>query len=370
MPLSPNTSVVLPKNEVAIGIFPGGTSDYTGNWPQARTDLESWWNTGGATGHRFKMLHAIVGGDWTSGSYYNSRTMWQGIPSDVQPLISIPSMFPSGGTYDLALGTTYDAQFQTVYNQIAADYPYSSIRIGQEVDGNWFWWGIGQSGTNGATALKIAQLHTKHHAGLVAAGWKGTYEVNAGNFNGFNISSILDNMSPSSWDIATCDSYFLGNTVSQALDPVASWTNAIYPMIANAMAMASKYGKQWGMSEWSQVKYVDGSPQTGMVDSAYGFQQLRSVATSASNPRCAYLSIFYGNDHNGDGSIHRRDAMANPASLTSGPWSNDSNFPLGIAEFKSSNWTPSGLTVQQAGTAAAILPRPKGRRRHTSMIFG
>lgn len=373
MPLSPNTSVVLPKNEVAIGIFPGGTSDYTGNWPQARTDLETWWNTGGASGHRFKMLHGIVGTSWGSTSYYNSRMLWSGLPSDVQPLISIPSMYPLGvgGTYDLALSGTYDSSFQTVWNQIAADYPYSSIRIGQEIDGNWFEDGYGNAATNKATYQKIADLHAKHSKGLRAAGWKGTYEVNAGNFNGFNISSILNLMDPTLWDVAGCDSYFLGNTPTQALDPVASWTNAIYPMIANAMAMATKYGKSWGMSEWSQTKYMDGSPQTGVVDSAYCFQQLRLVATNPNNPRCAYLSIFYGNDWNSNGTMHRRDAMANPASKTAGPWSNDSNFPLGIAEFKSSNWTPSGLAVTaNASSGAQVLPRPKGRRRHTSMIFG
>lgn len=368
MPLSPNTSVVLPKNEVAIGIFPGGTSDYTGNWPQARTDLESWWNTGGATGHRFKMLHAIVGNDWGSGSYYNSRTMWQGIPSDVQPLISIPSMFPSGGTYDQALGTTFDSKFQTVWGQIAADYPYSSIRIGQEVDGNWFWWGYGNAGTNGATYQKIADLHTKHRKGLVAAGWKGTYEVNAGSYNGFNISSILNLMDPANWDIAGTDTYAERNNTTDS--NTTAWSNRQLLMIQNAMAMASKFGKQWGMSEWGSVQFVDGSAQFGCSDDPYYFQQVRKLAVDATNPRCAYLALFNGNDYNGDGSMHRRDAMANPASKTSGPWSDATQFPGAIAEIKSSNWTPSGLTVQQAGTAAAILPRPKGRRRHTSMIFG
>lgn len=377
MPLSPNTSVVLPKNEVVIGICPGNNDSFTGNWPQARTDLETWWNTGGASGHRFKMLHGIVGTQWSSGSYYSARTLWQGIPSDVQPLISIPSMYPTGvsGTYDLALGTTYDSQFQTVWNQVAADYPYSSIRIGQEIDGNWFEDGYGNAATNKATPQKIADLHAKHSKGLRAAGWKGTYEVNAGSYNGFNIASILDLMDPTLWDVATCDAYGERNGLTDS--QTTAWSTKQGPMIQNAIAMAAKYGKSWGMSEWGPVQYVDGSPDYGCDDDPYYFQQVRKLAVDPTQPHCAYLCLFNGNDYNKDSSgniisMHRRDAMANPASTTSGPWSSDSHFPNAITEFKSSNWTPSGLTVTTGGgsSGAQVLPRPRGRRRHTSMIFG
>lgn len=407
MALSTQTEVLLPTGQTTMVIFPGGNGDYKGNWPAAASALETLWNTGGVTGHKWGGLHAIMGSSWNSGSYYNARTMWQGFAG--QQFISLPSMFPqydpSDGnlntngtgaspgavaTYDKANLGAYDYYYNLVAAQIVADWPYAVIRIGQEVDGNWFWWGIGPNdGTNNyltankGSAAKVKQLLTRIFGIFRAKGFKGYLVVNAGNFNGFDIGTICPD-DPSLWDIADCDDYATGNAGSggSAANQAAAWTQAQLPMIQNTIRAAAAHGKRWGMFETSPNVWrypINGTNDNGCHDDPFFLQQLHAVIMDTTQPaECAYLCLHNGNDYGNEAdrtTIQRRDTLWVTSSVTTTDWKDDTTAPGSLKELRGTAWTVAGLTrttapvtpVTPSGNAATLRPPRKWRR--TVAIF-
>lgn len=404
MALNNQTSVSLPRGRTVLGFFPGGDKDYTGSWPTAKTQLETWLNTGGVPGHRIGMLHGIVGTSWSLTSYTNCRYFWQNV--DAQPLISIPSMFPQYmlnedgstamhttgdsrpyntntsdqdygkvyATYDWALSSNIMKQRRlAIWQAIGGDYPYSSLRVGQEIGGNWFWSAYGMQARNGATYQKIADLHSLMSNELRQY-WGGTWEVNIEPFdNGGSIGktdpiAIWSKMDQKALDFCGVDAYGICNNASQQTDQVAGFTAGVMSYIQPALDGAKLLGKRWCMSEWGLSKfYVSG--RYGLNDSPYYMQRIHDIAMDTTLPECAYLSYFNGNDW-ANGAITRRDSVANPTSTTSGPWKDDPNFLNGIAYLKSDAYTEVGLTRATAVAQPDPVPVATGLtnrvRRHRS----
>ena len=404
MPLNNQTSISLPYGKTTLGFFPGGNQDYTGSWPTAKIQLEQWLNTGGVTGHRIGMLHGIVGSGWSLTSYTNCRLFWQNV--DAQPLISIPSLFPEyalneDGTnmmhtagdsrpyqtsqsdpnynrvyasYDWALSSALmKSRRLAIFQALGGDYPYSSVRVGQELGGNWFWSAYGRMATNGVTYQKMADLISLMSSELRQY-WGGTWEINVepfdngGSIGKTDILQILNKMDPKWWDIAGVDAYDTCNTAAQQTDHVAGFAAQAGVYIKSVTDAAKLYNKRWAMSEWGVTKSYVGNYAMG--DSPYYVQQVHSRAVDTSLAECAYLSYFNGNDWSGS-TMTRRDSIANPASLTSGPWSNDPNFPDTISYMKSYDMTEEGLTrlsvPQQPDQVPVQTTLTSRKRRHRSV---
>lgn len=379
MPLNNQKAVRLPRGRTVIGFTPGSPQDYTGAWSAAKAGIETWWNTDGAPGHKIEVLGGNVGSNWSLNAYIAVRHLWQDI--DVQPLITISSMFPqfrSDGvtrvTYDYVLAGNLDGQINALLQAIATDYPYSSVRIGIEVGGDWNWWGLGQSSANGATYIKVAQLHSKYSQILRGYGWRGTYEVNceaytSTSFGTADINQIVNKIDPALWDIAGVNQYGLALTGAGELpaNHPTTWASVALPNIMPVIAAARTYNKRWALSDFGVViRYLPG--QFAMRDSPYYLQQVRAMALDTSLPDCAYLVYNNSNQYNG-AALTWEGTLVNPANISSGPWFGDSSFSLSIAEIKSAGWTPAGMTRTGAvpmptdPLSVDVMGRRRNRRR-------
>lgn len=348
--------MAIVSGQVQLGVSFGG--DWTGSYGTPSSgnlqEYQSWWNTGGATGHAIQAVTHFCYPSFTASAFTSPFSQVSSFYNAGGTVIMSLGGFPSGGSVSTLLSGGYDSNIAALG---AAMAPYKDliIRYAWECTGDWFYWSaynLGVANYQAMWAYTIPRLR--------AAGFQGLFDFNCETENGLTPLQVAPD--PSLYDIASIDKYAVNGDSTRASDWPYCWTTFQRPAFDACAALAARDGKRIGLPEFS-TGFKQGG--WGCGDDDYYLDQL---AAWIQQHDVAYANAFNMNDMSGTTVVNRHMWADAATTNTAGPFSDDSNFPLSIAAWKGATWTSVNLS-QTAPTPAPAAKPVRPTERPTRFVY-